>query len=62
MDAEQLWETTMSPEGRVLIQVGVEDAEAADAIFTKLMGDEVSMRRSFIQTRAKEADLEELDV
>lgn len=62
MDAEQLWETTMNPEGRVLIQVGVEDAEAADAIFTKLMGDEVSMRRSFIQTRAKEADLEELDV
>lgn len=62
MDAEQLWETTMNPDGRVLIQVGVEDAEAADAIFTKLMGDEVSMRRSFIQTRAKEADLEELDV
>ncbi len=62
MDAEQLWETTMNPDGRVLIQVRVEDAEAADAIFTKLMGDEVSMRRSFIQTRAKEADLEELDV
>jgi len=62
MDADQLWETTMSPENRVLIQVRVEDAEEADAIFTKLMGDEVSMRRSFIQTRAKEADLEELDV
>ena len=62
MDAEQLWETTMSPENRVLIQVRVEDAEAADAIFTKLMGDEVSMRRTFIQARAKEADLEELDV
>jgi DNA gyrase subunit B len=62
MDAEQLWETTMSPDNRVLIQVRVEDAEAADAIFTKLMGEEVSMRRSFIQTRAKEADLEELDV
>jgi DNA gyrase subunit B len=62
MDAEQLWETTMNPEGRVLIQVRVEDAEAADAVFTKLMGDEVSMRRSFIQARAKEADLEELDV
>ncbi len=62
MDAEQLWETTMSPENRVLIQVRVEDAEEADAIFTKLMGDEVSMRRSFIQARAKEADLEELDV
>lgn len=52
----------MSPENRVLIQVNVEDAEEADAIFTKLMGDEVSMRRSFIQARAKEADLEELDV
>lgn len=62
MDAEQLWETTMNPENRVLIQVHMDDAEEADAIFTKLMGDEVSMRRSFIQTRAKEADLEELDV
>ena len=62
MDAEQLWDTTMNPENRVLIQVRVEDAEAADAIFTKLMGDEVSMRRHFIQARAKEADLEELDV
>ncbi len=62
MDAEQLWETTMNPENRVLIQVRVEDAEEADAIFSKLMGDEVSMRRSFIQARAKEADLEELDV
>lgn len=62
MDAEQLWETTMSPENRVLIQVRVEDAEGADAIFTKLMGDEVSMRRSFIQARAKEADLAELDI
>lgn len=62
MDAEQLWETTMNPENRVLIQVRVEDAERADAIFTKLMGDEVSLRKSFIQTRAKDADLEELDV
>lgn len=62
MDADQLWETTMNPEHRVLIQVNVEDAEQADAIFTKLMGDEVSMRRSFIQSRAKEADLAELDV
>lgn len=62
MDAEQLWETTMSPENRVLIQVRVEDAERADAIFTKLMGDEVSLRKTFIQGRAKDADLEELDV
>lgn len=62
MDAEQLWDTTMNPEHRVLIKVRIEDAEEADAVFTKLMGDEVSMRRSFIQARAKEADLEELDV
>ncbi len=62
MDADQLWDTTMSPENRVLIQVRVEDAERADAIFTKLMGDEVSLRKSFIQTRARHADLEELDV
>jgi len=62
MDAEQLWQTTMNPEHRVLIQVRVEDAEEADAVFSKLMGEEVSMRRSFIQARAKEADLEELDV
>lgn len=62
MDADQLWETTMNPENRVLIQVRVEDAEHADAVFTKLMGDEVSLRKNFIQARAKDADLEELDV
>ena len=62
MDAEQLWETTMNPENRVLIQVKVEDAERADAIFTKLMGDDVSLRKSFIQTEAKNAKLEELDI
>jgi len=62
MDADQLWDTTMNPENRVLIQVKVEDAERADAIFTKLMGDEVQLRKSFIQTRARDLDLEELDV
>ena len=62
MDADQLWDTTMNPEHRVLIQVRIEDAEKADAIFTKLMGDEVSLRKSFIQNRAKNADLEELDI
>jgi DNA gyrase subunit B len=62
MDADQLWETTMNPENRVLVQVRIEDAEEADAVFTKLMGDEVSLRKSFIQARAKEADLEELDI
>ncbi|HZJ34858.1 MAG TPA: DNA topoisomerase (ATP-hydrolyzing) subunit B [Candidatus Angelobacter sp.] len=62
MDAEQLWDTTMNPENRVLIQVRVEDAERADAIFTKLMGDQVDLRKSFIQGRAKSLNLEELDV
>ena len=62
MDATQLWETTMNPENRVLIQLKLEDAERADAIFTKLMGSEVSMRKSFIQTNAKYVNLEELDV
>lgn len=62
MDADQLWETTMNPENRVLIQVRVEDAEKADAIFTKLMGSEVELRKNFIQTRAKFVKTEELDI
>ncbi len=62
MDAEQLWETTMNPENRVLIQVRVEDAEKADAIFTKLMGDQVDLRKAFIQSRAKFVKVEELDI
>lgn len=62
MDAEQLWQTTMNPEHRVLTQLRIEDAERADAVFTKLMGDEVSLRKSFIQNRAKDADLAELDI
>ncbi len=53
MDAEQLWETTMNPENRVLVQVRLEDAEKADAIFSKLMGSEVDLRKNFIQTHAK---------
>ncbi|HOR23323.1 MAG TPA: toprim domain-containing protein, partial [Candidatus Saccharibacteria bacterium] len=53
MDAEQLWETTMNPENRVLVQVKVEDAEKADAVFSKLMGQEVELRKNFIQSRAK---------
>lgn len=53
MDAEQLFETTMNPEKRVLVQVKVEDAERADAIFNKLMGSEVELRKSFIQANAK---------
>jgi DNA gyrase subunit B len=53
MDAEQLFETTMNPEKRVLVQVQVQDAERADAIFNKLMGTEVELRKNFIQTHAK---------
>lgn len=53
MDADQLWETTMNPENRVLIQVRLADAEKADAIFNKLMGSEVEPRKNFIQTHAK---------
>lgn len=60
MDAEQLWETTMDPANRVLVQVKVEDAEKADAIFSKLMGTEVEMRKNFIQSRAKFA--KDLDI
>jgi len=53
MDAEPLFETTMNPEKRVLVQVKVEDAEKADAVFTKLMGTEVDLRKNFIQSHAK---------
>ena len=53
MDAEQLFETTMNPDKRVLVQVRVEDAEKADTIFSKLMGTEVELRKSFIQANAK---------
>ena len=53
MDAEQLFETTMNPEKRVLVQVKVQDAEKADTIFSKLMGTEVELRKSFIQANAK---------
>jgi DNA gyrase subunit B len=53
MDADQLFETTMNPEKRVLVQVHIEDAEKADAIFNKLMGTEVELRKNFIQTHAK---------
>ncbi|HYG84232.1 MAG TPA: DNA topoisomerase (ATP-hydrolyzing) subunit B [Verrucomicrobiae bacterium] len=62
MDADQLWDTTMNPENRVLVQVRVEDAEKADAIFTKLMGDEVELRKHFIQSRAKFVNTEDLDI
>jgi DNA gyrase subunit B len=53
MNADQLFDTTMDPEKRVLMQVKVEDAEKADSIFNKLMGSEVEPRKNFITSRAK---------
>ena len=60
MNAEQLWETTMNPETRRLLQVTIEDEVAADEIFSVLMGNQVEPRRDFIQTHAHE--VENLDI
>jgi len=60
MNAEQLWDTTMKPDTRMLLQVGVHDAAAADTLFFELMGDEVIHRRRFIQANA--ANVQNLDI
>ncbi len=60
MNPDQLWETTMNPENRKMMQVTIEDAEAADHVFDLLMGSEVAPRKKFIQTHAK--TVQNLDV
>ena len=56
MDYDELWETTMNPENRVLVQVTIDDAFYADETFSMLMGDQVAPRKRFIETNAKLAD------
>jgi DNA gyrase subunit B len=60
MDYQELWETTMAPETRTLLQVTLDDAAAADEIFSTLMGEDVESRRNFIQKNAK--DVRFLDI
>jgi DNA gyrase subunit B len=58
MNPEQLWETTMNPKTRVLKQINIEDMEDAERTFEILMGQEVPPRKKFIQTNARNADID----
>ena len=60
MNADQLWETTMSPATRTLLQATIEEAGEADRIFSQLMGEKVEPRRDFIKARARQ--VQNLDV
>ncbi|MBW4061437.1 type IIA DNA topoisomerase subunit B [Candidatus Saccharibacteria bacterium] len=62
MNADQLWDTTMDPEHRMLLKVTVDDAEKADSIFNKLMGEEVLLRKNFISSRAGTLSDADLDI
>jgi DNA gyrase subunit B len=58
MNSDQLWETTLNPDSRYIKKVTIEDAAAADQMFSVLMGEEVEPRREFIMKHAKEAELD----